>query len=389
MIRSALSSPLRSALSSAFAVRRGGGSPAFTPLALFSSGEQGWWYDPSNLSTLFQDAAGTVPVTAAGQPVGRLMDRRIESVYQETTGIIWTKTAGDGVLSVSGNQVTVTGATTTTLITRTAGSIPFVAGFAKMVVRADYTGATGVQGWVRGAPTALSNGVTTTLTSNLSNSSLERLDVATGTVTFTVTSLAYWRGNHATQSTATARPLLGLDGSGNYYLQFDGVDDALFTSAFAMGSGAVSAFAGIYRNASGTATVCAFTPFGEGESNSFVLWSNRGLVGNDMGMAGKATTLVYSNAGAQAISTPQVLSAFWDTAAPSQSIRLDSTQIASSSSSMGAGNFGTKPLYIGAVSTGNRHNGRLYSLIAVSRLTTAGETADAETFVGAKTGVVL
>src|SRR3989304_1071500 len=43
--------------------------------ALFRDGEQGVWYDPSDLSTLFQDAAGTIPVTAAGQPVGRMMDK--------------------------------------------------------------------------------------------------------------------------------------------------------------------------------------------------------------------------------------------------------------------------------------------------------------------------
>ena len=29
------------------------------------------WYDPSDLASLFQDTAGTVPVTASGQPVAR------------------------------------------------------------------------------------------------------------------------------------------------------------------------------------------------------------------------------------------------------------------------------------------------------------------------------
>jgi hypothetical protein len=35
----------------------------------------GAWYDPSDLSTMFQDAAGTTPVTAAGQPVGLILDK--------------------------------------------------------------------------------------------------------------------------------------------------------------------------------------------------------------------------------------------------------------------------------------------------------------------------
>lgn len=47
----------------------------FNPLSLFASGEQGAWYDPSDLSTLFQDAAGTIPVTGAGQPVGLMLDK--------------------------------------------------------------------------------------------------------------------------------------------------------------------------------------------------------------------------------------------------------------------------------------------------------------------------
>lgn len=47
----------------------------FNVKSLFAKGEQGVWYDPSDLSTLFQDAAGTTPVTAVGQPVGLMLDK--------------------------------------------------------------------------------------------------------------------------------------------------------------------------------------------------------------------------------------------------------------------------------------------------------------------------
>ena len=33
-----------------------------------------YWFDPSVVSSLYQDAAGTIPVTAPGQPVGRILD---------------------------------------------------------------------------------------------------------------------------------------------------------------------------------------------------------------------------------------------------------------------------------------------------------------------------
>ena len=47
----------------------------WTPAQWFLASEQGAWYDPSDMSTLFQDAAGTTPVTAAGQPVGKMLDK--------------------------------------------------------------------------------------------------------------------------------------------------------------------------------------------------------------------------------------------------------------------------------------------------------------------------
>lgn len=47
----------------------------FDVVSLFRAGEQGVWYDPSDTTTLFQDSAGTTPVTASGQPVGLMLDK--------------------------------------------------------------------------------------------------------------------------------------------------------------------------------------------------------------------------------------------------------------------------------------------------------------------------
>jgi hypothetical protein len=48
---------------------------AFNISSLFSGGAPGVWYDPSDYSTLFQDSAGTTPVTAVEQPVGLMLDK--------------------------------------------------------------------------------------------------------------------------------------------------------------------------------------------------------------------------------------------------------------------------------------------------------------------------
>lgn len=55
--------------------------------SLFANNAQGFVYNPHDLSTMFQDSVGTVPVTAAGQPVGLILDKsgRGNHAYQTTS----------------------------------------------------------------------------------------------------------------------------------------------------------------------------------------------------------------------------------------------------------------------------------------------------------------
>lgn len=50
-------------------------SAAWTPASLFVGGFDGGWYDPSDLTTLFQDVLGTMPITATGQSVALIKDK--------------------------------------------------------------------------------------------------------------------------------------------------------------------------------------------------------------------------------------------------------------------------------------------------------------------------
>ena len=54
------------------------GTP-FSPVSLFANGEQGAWYDPSDLTTLFQDAAGTTPTT---------METRARLMLDKSKGLV-------------------------------------------------------------------------------------------------------------------------------------------------------------------------------------------------------------------------------------------------------------------------------------------------------------
>ena len=87
---------------------------SFSPISLFDTGVQGAWYDPTDLTTLYQDAAGTTPVTAMEQPVGMILDKSKGLVlgselvtngdFATDTG--WTKGTG---WSISGGRASIDG----------------------------------------------------------------------------------------------------------------------------------------------------------------------------------------------------------------------------------------------------------------------------------------
>jgi len=148
--------------------------------------------------------------------------------------------SGDGVVTVVGNVITITGATTTTRVDRVGGTIQFIPGVAVFDVTAAWSTATGPAVWCRGAPQTPPNGSAQKVISGLGSATLERVQIDTGTATFTINSLKYWEGNHATQSTAINRPLYQVDG-GYGCAQFDAVNDALLFPAITFG-GAFNTF---------------------------------------------------------------------------------------------------------------------------------------------------
>lgn len=74
----------------------GGGTPIWTPASLFAKyGGIGGYWDFTDMTTLFQDSAGTTPVTAASQPVGRVLDQSGQGNHL-TTGSASTRPQYNG-----------------------------------------------------------------------------------------------------------------------------------------------------------------------------------------------------------------------------------------------------------------------------------------------------
>lgn len=79
------------------------------------------WYDPSDLSTLYQDSAGTTPVTAVGQPVGLMLDKsrglvlgsELVSNGDFSNGLTGWTAGNSATLSVLSGKLSVAAAATT------------------------------------------------------------------------------------------------------------------------------------------------------------------------------------------------------------------------------------------------------------------------------------
>lgn len=247
----------------------------FNPLSLFSAGEQGAWYDPSDLSTLFQDAAGTIPVTAAGQPVGKMLDK-------------------------SG------------------------------------------------------------------------------------------RGNHATQATATARPVLQT-ASGLWYLAFDGVDDSMATGSIDFtAQDKLTLWVGMTKLSDTQAgIVCELSANLNTNAGTFFLVAPDAL-GADSDFKFKCRGSINPapiSSGPYLAPSTKVVTGIGDIAADRSILRLNGTQVTDLSVDHGSGNLGNYPLYIGRRGAATlTFHGNMYGLIVRGVKSTDTVINQTEIWMNSKTG---
>lgn len=200
---------------------------------LWRNGEQGVRFEASDLSTMFQDAAGTLPVYAPGQgqvdpPVGLLLDKRPGLVRGPELLMNGDFAAGNASWGVAGADAThvvdFTGGacryksdTTSPVLTVSQGSLSIVAGSwyeLTIVVSNWVSGSVKTDSFSGAAPSGLvlasSAGTFRAIGLATASTSVFSFLRSSANVDLTIDSISIRRlpGNHAYQTTTTSRPTL-------------------------------------------------------------------------------------------------------------------------------------------------------------------------------------
>ena len=239
------------------AINSEGGSLASLISSLFRNNEQGVWYDPSDMSTMFQDATGTTPVTAMEQPVGLILDK--------SRGLVQTQLITNGTFDANIDGWSTVSPTTALwssgriLVNRdgyfqsqAATPIRLIAGntyFVSIDVTSAPTNAFGgLEIWDAGRTTArylvgtfrrnTAGNLASSFVATTTEDALVIVGISgatTGQVTFDNISVRELPGNHATQSTSVSRPVL----SARYNMLTNTENISLFSAQNATISGSV------------------------------------------------------------------------------------------------------------------------------------------------------
>lgn len=190
------------------------------------------WYDPSDLSTMWQSSKGDYPVAAAGDPVGLMLDKSqglrrvdtpVEFVYgndndwtvDEEAGT-YTRTDGSGFSEL---RLRVTAGKFYEVKLR----VQNIVGDFRLIRRAE-TG--GVNENIRFLTQSTTEEYITAMMEIFDNGSTPDIVLSGLDATYTISEISVKEvpGNHLTQPAAAACPTYQTDGT-KHWLDFDGVDD--------------------------------------------------------------------------------------------------------------------------------------------------------------------
>jgi hypothetical protein len=368
---------------------------SYSPLILFSASEPGVWYDPSDITTLFQDTSGTTPVTATGQSVGLMLDKSkglalgselVTNGNFSAGSTGWTLGLG---WSVTGGAASITVSLATNALTQGIGVAGKTYQITYTIVSVSAQGfrvfAGGSSGVLRTSAGTYTELIQCGSTNNLVGVAASAIGT-TGTIdNISVKELP---GNHATQSTGASRPTYMIDGTGRPYLSFDGVDDSMITSTITPGTDKVQVFAGVRKlSDAAQAIFCEFSATTNSNNGSFRLTFPISASSN-YGWSSKGTVLSSPFTSGFAAPTTDVVTGIGDISGDVATIRVDGVERATTTTDQGTGNYLAYPLYIGRRGgTTLPFNGNFYSLIVRFGVNlTEARITPVESWVNGKTG---
>jgi hypothetical protein len=248
---------------------RGAGSIEAAVRRIFASGVDGYWRDPADLSTSYQDSAG-ITAGAVDSAVGLMLDKsdgavsgaELVSNSEFTTSDLSYWTDKNAAVTATGNGVASLDYNSAYAIMLRRLAVAPSGTWVEVIVK--------VNSLTRGGFDLLVNNTTGAVITaagtyrvirQLDADGRVQLSTANCNAVIDYVSVRTLPGNHTTQSTGGSRPLLKLV-SGYYGDQFDGLDD--YVTASSGGGGSAGFF------------YCAAVYVGGGAGTSRALWSDRG-----------------------------------------------------------------------------------------------------------------
>jgi hypothetical protein len=174
----------------------------------------------------------------------------------------------------------------------------------------------------------------------------------------------------------------------------DGFDDSTATASNLdlSGTDKVTVWAGVYKNSDANGAILAELSADSNVNNgSFYLTapSDTAAAGN-FGLQIGGTARVLIKSGTVLAPVLRVYTGTSDIATPSAALRLNGVQAASTTASLGTGNFGNYVFFIGRRNNAsNPFNGKIYTIIIRGGVTDAATLALTERYVGSRMGIVL
>lgn len=386
------------------ALRRASSPPQFLPSSLFGASDQGYWYDNQDLTTMFQDTAGTVPVTAVEQPVGKQLDKSGKGNHRIAPG----PTTSRPILRARYNRLTYSEDFSNAAWIKSNIS---VTGQGGGVFRMQYTqGTLGLLYQRESVPAGnikLSFDIKTNPGSPNSNVSIMTAGVRVATITTTPEwqRVEYVGRNNGSgdigivsasdlsaadvivrfpdlrvETDANLPPYQRITTSTDYdtvgfplYLDTDGTDDWMRTAATVdfSGSDKVTLIQGLHKRNDSAAIFSELSSSVESNPGAFASQTSSFAFGHSFGSAGGGITYSTSHIAYVSIGAPDtaIISATHDISGDLSRIWRNNVAGIDSTADKGTGNFRNDYVYFYArAGIAIRFNGRDYGQFAISRL---------------------